>query len=78
MRNKLYGGVSREAPAPLLLGTQTSESLVTPPEVGPSGLANMVIRKVEEPNNVGDPCAMKEVRAEDGTQAGADDLHIVF
>ena len=39
----------------------------------------MVIGKVEEPNYVGDPCAVEEARAKDGTQAnGADELHIVF
>ena len=48
------------------------------------GLENMVIGKVGEPNNVGDPCAMEEVThvnsaAKDGTQAkGADELRIVF
>ena len=79
VRNKLYGGVNREAPAPSSLATQASESLITPPDVGPPGLVNMVLGKVEEPKYVGDHCAVEEARAEDGTQAsGADELHIVF
>jgi hypothetical protein len=40
---------------------------------------NTEIRKVEEPKNAGEPCAMEEVRAEGGTQAnGAAELLIAF
>ena len=79
VRNKLYGGVSRDTTASLSLGTQSSGSLTTPPVVLSPCLVNTEIGKVEEPKNAGEPCAMEEVRAEGGTQAnGAAELHISF